>query len=83
MCKASWAGSGLTVFQEGQFQQHAGATEPGDTPSHQGGWIHPEPGLMPAAGDGVPDGILGGLVGYKGLPERGFAQFTRQQGGVT
>ena len=36
-----------------------------------------------ATGDGVPDGIVGGLVGYKVMPERGVAQNARQAGGMT
>ena len=41
------------------------------------------PGVLPATGDSVPDGILGGLVGNQVVPEQGVAQIARQTGSVT
>ena len=63
--------------QKSQFQQYTGASEQGDTPKDQGGRHLSKSGILFAAGDGVSDGILGGLVGYQIISERRVAQLTR------
>jgi len=41
------------------------------------------PADIPAVGDGVTDGILGGLVGHQSVPERGIAPLTKRPDSLT
>lgn len=43
----------------------------------------PQPALLLKAGDSIHDGVLGGMVGNEGIPEREIALITQQPGSVT